>query len=233
VSPPRQPRDQSDRRLRGVRLQHGLARRMRHGRPRPRRNAPTEALTSLREPRGRPPGPRGHGTGWPTPRQRHHGRQRYKSAFPQLAWPVSGRGHNPRPPPPDERQTRPARRPGPGSTAAGTSTRPARGSGRQRPTDRQQPTTVIISSPAQTSTQTTLTQLYTTDGCPAEAAHKPSPATASVRGDRRPAVSGASGSADPPGSVRWSRDQRSDSGRVSPRWARGRSRGSRTRAPPR
>ena len=76
-----------------VRLQHGLARRMRHGRP--RRNAPTEALTSLCESRGRPPGPRGHGTGWPTPRQRHHGRQRYKSAFPQLAWPVPGRGHNP------------------------------------------------------------------------------------------------------------------------------------------
>jgi hypothetical protein len=68
---------------------------MRHGRPRPRRNAPTEALTSLREPQGRPPGPRGHGTGWPTPRQRHHGRWRYKSAFPQLAWPVPGRGHNP------------------------------------------------------------------------------------------------------------------------------------------
>lgn len=84
------------------------------------------------------------------------------------------------------RQTGPAHRPRSGNTAAGTLTRPARGSGRQlRPTDRQQPTTVTISNPAQTSTQTTLTQVYTTDGCPAETPHK-RPPHSSPRHSKRP-----------------------------------------------
>jgi hypothetical protein len=53
-----------------------------------------------------------------------------------------------------------------------------------------------------------------------------------VRGDRRPAVP-ARRQRGPSGIGQVARDQRSDSERVSPRWARGRSRGSRTRAPPR
>jgi hypothetical protein len=93
---------------------------------------------------------------------------------------------------PGARQTGPAHRARSGSTAAGTSARSARGFGwQQRPTDRQQPTTVIIKSPAQTSTQTTLTHVYTTDGCPAETPHKrPRRRSRIIRRERRPGATG-------------------------------------------